>query len=99
MNIQPPEPTSRVQAGSLAGILQSLDLGDSASRVKLLPDTMRIKDVAASLAEVRQALRNTVTSSVTNAKAKTGNGYSIEVFDTTTPAGRWAVFAIITRIK
>lgn len=92
------DPPSRVQPGSRASQIAALALGESCCFTSGRVDGgMVLDEVLASLPDWGAALRNSVMSSVRQASSRTGNAYTVEVTDVTTPQRNMYVVAIVTR--
>ena len=94
------DPPSRVQPSSRASQIAALELGESACFTSGSTDTdMSLATVLASIPEWTASLRNNVMSSVRQASARTGNAYTVEVTDVTTPQRNLYIVAIVTRTE
>lgn len=83
---------------SLISRCTTMHLGESISHIKHVDfGTMSALEVNAT--KMRDAVRDSVNSSVRLAAKKTGNKYSIEVTHVLPPSGRVFILAIVTRTE
>lgn len=88
---------SRTSPGSLASQIAALTIGACASKVEPVDPALTIAEFIDQGRELREALRNRVTASVTTAKNRTGGQYSIEVGTLAMANNNIYLVAVITR--
>jgi hypothetical protein len=89
---------ARVRSSSFASTVADLNVGDQpAARVQQIDPTMPVGDAIASVSELAEKLRNSVQSSVSQAKRRLpGSDYSIEITDIKTKSGMY-LLALVHR--
>jgi hypothetical protein len=92
------EPQRR-KSSSFAAQVLDLEVGETAPRISRIDPGATIAVIAESLPDLRNSMRNGVSSAVRRAMERTGGEYSVEVTDFTTPAGAWFVLALVTRVS
>lgn len=90
-------PTRHV-AGSVTSQIAALATNESYSKVQCVGGDMTISNFSASGATMKEELRNRITPSVAQAKAKTGGIYSIELGTMITSGNVIYIVAVVTRI-
>lgn len=70
---------SRSKAGSMKSQIEALDVGDIASKLEAVDENLILLDYIHKAPEMRERLRNSLTSTVAKAKELTGGTYTIEV--------------------
>lgn len=88
---------TRQSSSSLVSQIASLDVGDSASKVTQVDSTMSLGEYAQQGVEMRERLRQSVSSSLRVAKGRTGGEYEIEIADLMTTKRVLYIVAIVTR--
>ena len=90
---------SRQKAGSLTAQVAALDIGECASKASPVDTRLTLADYVLNGAEMREAIRNSVKSSVRLASSRTGGKYDTEVSDMITTGGRLYIVAVVTRTE
>lgn len=88
---------TRQSSSSLVSQIAALDVGDSASKVTLVDPAMTMAEYAEQGVEMRERVRQSVSSSLRVAKGRTGGEYEIEIADVLTTKRVLYIVAIITR--
>lgn len=88
----------RARSASFASMVADLNVGDQpAARVQQIDPSTPIGDAIASVSEMSEKLRNSVQSSVSQAKRRLpGSDYSIEITDIKTKSGMY-LLALVHR--
>jgi len=87
----------RSMPGSLTSQIAALAVGDCVSKTTPLDPALTLVEFQSQGATLREQLRNRVTPSVTQAKAKTKNSYTIELGTLVTTANNVYLVAVVTR--
>ena len=88
----------RARSASFASMVADLNVGDQpAARVQQVPDDLSVCDALAIMSTMSEKLRNSVQSSVNQAKRRVpGSEYSIEITDIKMKSGLY-VLALVHR--
>jgi hypothetical protein len=91
-------PPPRARSASFASAVSDLNVGDQpAARVQQIDPTLPIGDAIAQVSALSEKLRNSVQSSVNQAKRRVpGSEYSIEIADIKTKSGMY-LLALVHR--
>lgn len=91
-------PPARVRSASFASTVADMaPLDPPAARVQAIGTNVTIGDAIAGMSEASERLRNSVTSSVAQAKRRNpGNEYSVEITPITTKSGMY-LLALVHR--
>lgn len=89
---------ARARSASFASAVSDLNVGDQpAARVQQIDPMMTIRDAMADMSMMSEKLRNSVQSSVNQAKRRVpGSEYSIEIADIKTKSGMY-LLALVHR--
>jgi hypothetical protein len=89
-------PPPRARSSSFASTVSDLNVGDPpASKVQMIDNTLTVADALAQMSDAGERLRNSVTSSVAQAKRKNvGAEYSVEITDIKTKSGIYSLALI-----
>lgn len=91
------EPPNRQRSSSFTAVIADLIPGEHCSKVLEIDSSHTLATVSEHMPTWRQELRNNVTPSVRNARARTGGEYTIEVGEMTTGTRRLFLVAVVTR--
>ena len=98
-----PEPvvlTASEYTGSFAELVRLLPVGKSTAKVELLDwDNLPPAGDTERLVQMRERLRNSLSSTINRARTHNNGTYTIEVGETCMPGGSIYVTAVITRVK
>lgn len=91
-------PPARARSSSFASTVADLNVGDPpAAKVQLIDPTTPIGDALSGMSEMSERLRNSVTSSVSQAKRRLpGSDFSVEITDIKTKSGMY-LLALVHR--
>jgi predicted RNA-binding protein with TRAM domain len=89
-------PPARARSSSFASTVSDLNVGDApASKVQPIDNTLTVAEALAQMSDAGERLRNSVTSSVAQAKRKNpGAEYSVEITDIKTKSGFYSLALI-----
>lgn len=92
-------PPARARSSSFASTVADLQVGDApAAKVQLIDSTTTIGDALAAMSDMSEKLRNSVTSSVSQAKRRIpGSDFSVEITDIKTKSGIY-LLALVHRV-
>lgn len=89
---------SRARSGSFSAAVADLGIGECTCRAFLINPEKTLAELVGDLSELREKCRDNTTPAVRQAREKVGGEYAIEMATTTTPAGRFYIVAIVTRL-
>lgn len=93
-----PVPTKGQRTSSFAAAVADLEVGQCTSRVTRVDPALTVYQLTTVLREMKDALRNNISSTVAAAKRKTDGAYSVELGDVVMPGGSMYVVAVVTRL-
>lgn len=85
------------KTSSFNAVVADLEVGECASKVIPLPDTLTVAQMAEQLSTLKQQAQNNVKDAMRRARADTGGTYSLSTSDTITPGGEVYIVLIIRR--
>lgn len=95
--LSPASLRKRTKESSFSSVVADLAVGESASRVHHLNQSMTIGEFERDLSEMKSMIANNARPSVKTAQARTGGQYRVETGETITAAGRIYLLVIVTR--
>lgn len=89
---------SRAKSGSFSAAVADLEAGECTSRAFLINPEKSLGALVDDLSALREKCRDNTTPAVAQARKKTGGEYAIEMATCMTPANRFYIVAIVTRL-
>ncbi len=90
---------SRAVAGSMTSMIAALAIGECVSKAVPVDPAITIVDFNQQGSTLREQLRNRITPSVTQAKARTHGHYTIELGTLVTTGNNLYLVAVVTRTE